>query len=121
MRRWIGYSVAEIGGQPDRDVRAAVGRLATRVREVYLHVDLDALDGPLAPGVVDDPVPGGLSREQLRSAIELVASTFQIRASTVACFDPSGDRANATRSAALEILEAIATAVAHVPAGARAT
>jgi arginase family enzyme len=34
--------------------------LAERVDEVYLHIDLDGFDPEVAPGTVDDPVPGGL-------------------------------------------------------------
>lgn len=52
-------------GLPQGDVAEALADLASRVGEIYLHVDNDALDPAAAPGIVDEPVPGGLSLEQL--------------------------------------------------------
>lgn len=43
---------------------------------VYLHIDNDALDPIVAPGVVDDPVPGGLTMAAVRDVIRDVAARF---------------------------------------------
>jgi arginase family enzyme len=51
-----------------RDVGRAIDELAGLVDEVYVHVDLDALDPEVAPGIVDAPVPGGLSLSDLEDA-----------------------------------------------------
>lgn len=48
-------------GKPQIDVPAALDELAERVQDVYLHIDLDVFDPQVAPGIVDHPVPGGLS------------------------------------------------------------
>jgi len=48
-------------GKPQADVLGSLDVLAKRVKEVYLHVDMDAFDPQVAPGVVDHPVSGGLS------------------------------------------------------------
>jgi arginase len=97
-------------GLPQGDVGAALDGLAERVREVYLHVDLDALDPAAAPGVVDEPVAGGLSEEQLVEAIREVGGRFRIGAATLATFTPARDVAGKTLRLALRILEVVATA-----------
>src|SRR5919197_1560180 len=50
-------------GEPQGDILDVLDRLASRVSKVYLHVDFDSFAPEVAPGVGDDPVPGGLSRE----------------------------------------------------------
>ncbi len=54
-------------------------RLAGRVEEVYLHIDMDALDPEVAPGGVDQLVSGGLSLEQLDEALNAVADASASR------------------------------------------
>ena len=101
------------GGEPlGDDLRDALGRLAERVDEVYLHVDLDVLRAGLAPGIVDHPAPGGFDEEQLHAVVETVMRGFHVRAVTVACFDPTRDPAGVARTSALAVLATIATAAA---------
>ncbi|MDP9244907.1 MAG: arginase family protein, partial [Chloroflexota bacterium] len=83
-------------GQPQADLQAALDRLAARVREVYLHIDIDALDPALAPGVVDRPVPGGLSLEQIEDAIRAVTDRFALRAIDLAVYNPDRDEKDRT-------------------------
>lgn len=81
------------------------------MREVYLHIDLDALDPEVAPGVVDRPVPGGLSVEEAESIIAATGERFRIRAATLATYTPALDRGDRTLRAGLRLLEPISGAL----------
>ena len=94
-------------GQPHASVEACLDRLAERVREIYLHIDMDALDPEVAPGVVDRPVPGGLSLEQMEDAIGAASKRFRIKAATLATYNPERDRDDRTLKAAMRLLEAL--------------
>jgi arginase len=98
-------------GQPQADLENALDRLAARVREVYLHIDIDALDPAVAPGVVDRPVPGGLSLEQAQEAIRAVTSRFALRAVDLAVYNPDLDVENRTLLAGLRIIELLGRAI----------
>ena len=95
-------------GEPQADVNAALDRLAGRAREIYLHIDLDALDPAVAPGIVDSPVPGGLSLQQMDEAIREVAARFRIRAAVVATYNPDLDEDEKTLRVGLHIMELLA-------------
>ena len=73
--------------------------------EVYLHIDNDAFDPHTAPGVVDDPVPGGLSMSDMEHAVAAVASRLRIAAVTLATYTPRNDRDDRTLNAGLRVLE----------------
>jgi arginase len=98
-------------GRPTADVSESIEELATRVDEVYLHVDNDALDPAVAPGVSDVPAPGGLSLEQLEDAIRAVASHMRIRAASLTNFNPDRDDGDRTLQAGLRIIGAIGSAL----------
>jgi len=93
-------------GKPEADVRNALDRLAQRVTEVYLHIDMDSLDPRVAPGVVIAPVPGGISLEDMEDAIRTVFARFRVRAVTLAVYDPDheGDRTLRTALRLIDIL-----------------
>jgi len=95
-------------GRPDRDVEAVLDDLATRTDEVYLHVDLDAFAPELAPGVADEPVPGGLSLDQARTVIGATGDRFRLRAATLATYAPERDRDDRTLRLALELIALLA-------------
>jgi arginase len=97
-------------GRPQRDVLASLDELAKRVPDVYLHIDMDAFDPQVAPGVVDSDyrVPGGLSLQDMEAAIGAVADRFRIRAATVATYNPDLDHDDRTLRAALRIIELLA-------------
>ena len=97
-------------GEPQADVESALDSLATHVDEVYLHVDNDALDPAVAPGVVDEPVLGGLSLEQLEEAVRAVTARFRLRAVALTTFTPARDREDRTLRAGLRVMELVATA-----------
>jgi arginase len=96
--------VAWIDGQPDRDFDSTVATLAGRVDEVYLHIDLDALDPSIAPGIVDAPVAQGLSLAQLDEVLDAITGTLGLRAVALTTYAPNRDIAGATHATALHIL-----------------
>jgi arginase len=95
-------------GNPQGDVRVALDKLAQRVPEVYLHIDMDCLDPRVAPGVVFDPVPGGLSLEGMEEAIRAVFARFRVRAATLSVYNPERDQNDKTLKAGLRIIGVLA-------------
>ncbi len=100
-------------GKPQSDVLTALDSLRHRVTEVYLHIDMDSLDPEIAPGVVVDPVPGGISFEDMEEAMRAIFARFSIRAATLAVYDPDNDRDDKTLRTALHLLEVLAEGVTH--------
>ena len=95
-------------GRPQGDVGAALERLSRRVREVYLHIDMDSFDPQVAPGIVDPPVPGGLSLPDMEGIIRAAAARFRIRAAGLTTYNPDLDPDGRTLRAALRIIELLA-------------
>lgn len=100
-------------GQPKRDVLPVLDELGRRVREIYLHVDLDAFAPEIAPGVADQPAHGGLSAEQAEMIIAATSDRFQIRAVTIATYTPEADQNLSTLQLALSILDLLAQHAAN--------
>jgi arginase len=96
-------------GLPQRDVRAALDRLKGRCRSVYLHLDLDALDPAIGMGVVDQPVSGGLSDQQLAEILDDVVERFSVAGATVATYTPGKDDGS-TLVAAVAAIRMLTTA-----------
>jgi arginase len=95
-------------GQAVGDVGLALDRLAGRVDRVYLHIDNDALDPSIAPGVVDEPVPGGLTMPAMGAVIRDVATRFRIAAATIATYTPAKDHDDKTLKANLTLIDLLA-------------
>jgi arginase len=95
-------------GSPQNDVQATLDQLAQRVDEIYLHVDFDAFAPEVAPGVVDEPVPGGLSLADAEGIIRGSADRFRIRAATLATYTPDLDVDDKTLKVALRLLDLLA-------------
>jgi arginase len=95
-------------GKPRRDPFAALDALAERVEEVYLHVDLDAFDLEVAPGIVDDPVPGGLSLADGELVVRAVLQRFDVRAATLATYVPARDPDGVTLDLQLRLIDLLA-------------
>jgi arginase len=91
--------------EADGDVAAALDRLAARMHEVYLHVDFDGFAPDVAPGVADEPVPGGLSLEDGEAIIRATAERFRIKAATLATYTPDLDRDDKTLRLGLRLIE----------------
>jgi arginase len=100
-------------GRPQRDVDAVLASLAGRTRDVYLHVDFDAFDPEVAPGVADEPVPGGLSLEDAELIVRTTADRFRIRAATLATYSPKNDLDGMTLAVGMRMLELLADYAAN--------
>lgn len=61
---------------------------ATGASRVYLHIDLDVLDPAVIAGLAN-PVPFGLTLEQLTSAIAALKAEFALAGATLAGFSPA--------------------------------
>jgi len=85
--------------------------LRTRVEEVYLHLDLDVLDPQLAPAN-EYPAPGGLSIEELESAVLMVGEKLRVRAAAITAYNPEYDPEGRTLQAGLRLMGAIASIAA---------
>jgi arginase len=100
-------------GEPERDVVLALDELARRVDEIYLHIDLDGFAPEVAPGIVDEPVPGGLSLEDATTIVRAAAERFHIRAATLATFTPDRDESDKTLRLGLRLIQLIGEAVSR--------
>lgn len=100
-------------GRPEQDIVAPLNDLASRMRDVYLHVDFDAFAPEVAPGVVDEPVPGGLSLEDAERIIRATAERFRIRAATLATYTPEFDHDDKTLRVALGIIRLLGDYASH--------
>jgi arginase len=95
------------GGGPERDIMPVLDHLAARINEVYLHVDFDGFAPEIAPGIVDEPVPGGLSAEDAEAIVRGTTARFRVRAVTLATYTPDNDEDNKTLRLALRLIELI--------------
>ncbi|HKN73489.1 MAG TPA: arginase family protein [Terriglobales bacterium] len=77
------------------------------------HIDRDSLDPQVAPGVVFDPVPGGLSLEDMEEGIRAAFARFRVRAATLSVYDPDRDQEDKTLRAGLRIIEVLAEEAAR--------
>jgi arginase len=92
-------------GRPQGDVLAPLDELARRVDEIYLHIDFDSFAPEIAPGIVDEPAPGGLSLRDAEEIVRGTAERFPIRAATLATFTPDRDKRGKTLQVALRMVE----------------
>ncbi len=90
---------------------AKIGELCDRVNNVHVHIDLDILDPSVAHASHLAP-PGGITLEELETAIELIAANFTIRSGALTAYDPSFDQDGRGLSACKQILVALANAAA---------
>ena len=103
-------AVNAVGGSPRRgEVASLVDDLTQRVRDVYLHVDLDVLD-PEEGRANEYAAPGGLSLETVLTTIKLVGEWLVVRAAAIAAYDPEFDEDGKAARAAVEIAAAAAAA-----------
>lgn len=100
-------------GQPQGDVSTVLARLAARVRDVYLHIDFDCFAPDTAPGIVDEPVPGGLSGDDAEAVIRAAADSLQVRAVTLATYNPALDPDERTLRLALRLIQLLGEVTAN--------
>jgi arginase len=86
----------------------ALADLRGRVREVYLHIDLDVLDPDAAPANRFSP-PGGLSVAQVLEVIGRLRASFPIVSGGIASYDPEGDRDGRALRAGFRLMECMVT------------
>jgi arginase family enzyme len=99
--------VAWRDGKPEAGISAALEQLARRVHEIYLHVDFDGFAPEVAPGIVDEPVPAGLSLADAETIVSGAGDHFRIRAATLATFTPDRDEDEKTLRLGLRLIELI--------------
>jgi arginase len=92
-------------GRPQGALLAPLDKLAQLIDEIYLHVDFDGFAAEVAPGILDEPVPGGLSLDDAEEIIRATAERFRIRAATLATFTPERTKGERTLRVALRISE----------------
>jgi arginase len=76
--------------RPEEPLEPALDALATRVRDVYLHVDLDILD-PSEGQANRYRSEDGPTAEEVASAIGAVAQRFTFRAAALTAYEPVYD------------------------------
>jgi arginase len=101
--RFVGWT----DGEPDGDVEATLDELRRRVTDVYLHIDFDAFAPEVAPGVADEPVSGGLSRDDAERIIRGTTERFCVRAVTLATYAPEHDVNETTLELALGLFSVL--------------
>jgi arginase len=78
-------------GLPREEVETALEALGGEIDDVYVHLDLDALDPSVGTGIVDPPEPGGLSSSQLAELVTGIRTRLNVAAATVATYTPAND------------------------------
>lgn len=81
-------------------------RLASKNRNLYLHIDVDVLAKKLAPGV-DFRTQGGMSLASWGPLLQELKRLFNIRAISITCYNPKKDRGNKTLQNALKLIDEI--------------
>jgi arginase len=99
--------IAARPAHPGADVDAIIA--AAGAPDLYLHLDLDALD--VSEGRANGyAVTGGLSRSDLFAAIDAIGSRGAIRAAAITAYDPECDRGGGIGRIAIEAASRIAVA-----------
>lgn len=89
-------------------LEGALARLRHQgIARVYLHLDLDVLDARLCKANEYAP-EGGLSRDELLSAIGTVCRGTQVAALGIASYDPGFDQDGRIAATALTVMEVVA-------------
>jgi len=84
-------SADRIGLEGPGTLEVALDGLKSRVGRVYVHLDLAVLD-PEKAGKANEFAPaGGLSAEDLKTALGLVRERFAVAAAVIASYDPAFD------------------------------
>jgi arginase len=78
-----------------------------RVKNMYVHLDLDVLDSAVAPAN-SYALSGGLSLEDLDHALAQIASKFKIAGITLSAYDPAVDTNGYAAKAAIRLISTAA-------------
>ena len=88
--------------RPGQRIEPALDALASRVRDVYVHVDLDVLD-PSEGQANRFSADGGPSAAEVAAAVGEVARRFRIRAAALTAYEPEYDPGSTIPGAATAI------------------
>ena len=92
------------------DLESALEKLATRVGDAYIHIDLDVLDP--SQGIANDlQAPDGLALEETGAALRSIGRRFRIRAAAFTAYDPSYDKEGRMCRAVFHLLDVLLKAV----------
>jgi arginase len=98
---------AEHFDNPERGFDAKLRKLREHVTDVYVHVDIDAVDPSEMPGT-DFRTSGGISSARLQRAIDQVGANFRVLGATVASFSPAADEDDRSVRNIFQIVDHIA-------------
>jgi len=87
-------------------VKPALKNLAEKTPAVHLHLDIDVLNSQDYPAN-EFPAPGGLSPEELQSAIDVIGQSLSIRSATISAYNPAYDPTGKTLRAGLRLIHRI--------------
>ncbi len=85
----------------------ALDALREQVERVYIHLDLDVLDASIAPANEFDAPPGGLSVDQVETAIREIGARFALVGAGLASYDPAYDPDGRTLAAGIQLAQTI--------------
>jgi len=77
--------------------------LKNRVKDVYLHIDIDVLDPQEVQGV-DYRTPNGLFSNELKDIIKAISEVLQIKAVGFAAYNPNHDKNNNTLKVLISLI-----------------
>ncbi len=78
--------------------------IASRVRDLYLHVDLDVVN-PKTARINGWQPEGGLTRSELLESLELIGDRFQARGAALTAYDPAFDTDKRGLGIGVEVLQ----------------
>lgn len=93
-------------------LRPALAALRSKVRHVYLHIDLDVLD-PAEGHANEYAAPNGLSLRELEDLIQMVGEEFVIQAAALTAYNPACDEEGCALGAGFRLIHAIVDTVAQ--------
>ncbi len=102
--RRVGVEAVRRGGEAA--IGAIADELASRIDQVYVHVDLDVLDPSVAP-INEFQAENGPSLEQVVDVIETVARRLPVAAAALTAYDPECDPEGAACAAAARLAAAL--------------
>lgn len=81
----------------------ALALVGEHVERMYVHIDLDVLDSGVA-AANSYSVPGGLTVDDVESALSAIAADFSIAAVTLSAYDPAADIDGRALAAAMRLI-----------------
>ena len=81
-------------------------------RPIYIHFDVDVLDPREAPAM-SYPAPGGISSDRLKAVFRRLASTGQVAAASISCWNPKLEGAEKTREVCMEVFTTLTTELSN--------